>query len=187
MPLEIVLDREEMRWAADVAVQRIDLAEGDPRFEYSGARDGLNTHALGAMAELAFCRAVGLEWPAHVGTYRTEPDVPPFWEVRWSSKINRAKIAVDDPPHYLVAHVTGRPPGFEIHGFILAGWVQQNVAPKDLPDKDGKPRGRAAHFIDTYHLSPIEIGFHGLCSWAHGHGDREGWLCIFCGKEGPEQ
>lgn len=181
MPLEVVLGQDDLRWASDVAVQRIALAEGNPRFEYTGERDGLNTHALGAMAELAFARGLGLEWPAHVGTYRTQPDVPPFWEVRWSSKLNRAKVAIDDPAHYLVAHVTGRPPGFEIHGCIIAGWVQSNVEAKDLPDKDGKPRGRKAHFIDTYHLTPIDPTFHQTHWWINGYGGLEGWLCIYCG------
>lgn len=183
MPIEYVLDQDDLRWASDVAVQRIELADGDPRFEYSGSRDGLNTHALGAMAELAFARALGLEWPAHVGTYRTQPDVFPFWEVRWSSKINRAKVAIDDPPHYLVAHVTGRPPGFEIWGCVVAGWAQQNTPAIDLPDKDGRPRGRKAHFLDTYYLTPFDETFHEVCSWANGYGEREGWLCVYCGKE----
>lgn len=184
MPLEVVLTHDELRWASDVGLQRIALAPGNPRFEYSGDRDGLNTHALGAMAELAFAKGLGLEWPAHVNTFRKPgyPDVFPFWEVRWSSKINRAKVAIDDAPHYLVAHVTGTPPGFEIHGCILAGWVQEHVEAKDLPDKAGKPRGRKAHFIDTYYLTPIDVSFHQTCGWKNGHGDRAGWLCIFCGR-----
>lgn len=181
MPIEVVLSREDLRWASDVAVQRIALAEGNPRFEYSGARDGLNTHALGCMGELAFSRALGLEWPAHVGSYREKPDVDPFWEVRWSGRLNRVKVAIDDKPYMLVAHVTGQPPGFEVHGFINAGWVQQNVAAKDLPDKDGKPRGREAHFVDAYHLSPIDSTFHQTCWWSNGYADHEGWLCIICG------
>lgn len=133
------------------------------------------------MGELAFAKALGLEWPARVNTHRELPDVDPFWEVRWDSKLGRVKVATDDKPYMLVAHVTGRPPGFEVHGYINAGWVQQNVPKTDPPDRNGVPRGRYAHFTDIYHLSPINSEFHATCAWINGYGPLEGWICLFCG------
>jgi hypothetical protein len=190
MPIEVVLEREDLRWASDIALQRItraELAGMASRFAYSGDRDGLNTHALGCMGELAFARAMGLEWPAHVDKFRMPgyPDVFPFWEVRWASSLKSLPVKPDDPPHYLAVFVTGRPPGFEVHGFINTGWAQQNLPAVDRPDKNGVPRKRPAHWIDAYNLSPIEEDFHQTCGWINGYGDREGWLCLYCGKELP--
>lgn len=184
MPISVVLDREELRHAADIGVQRFERAKllgKKARFDPSKSPDA---HIQGAWGELAFATALGLEWPAHVDTFRTQPDVFPFWEVRWSSNPSKNKAAKDDQPHLLVAHVTGRPPGFEIWGYINAGWCQRNI-----PLTDPNNRGWAAHFFTTYQLSPIDDGFHSTCSWVNSYGGHEGWECIHCGKtmEDPER
>lgn len=176
MSIKHVLSPEDEAWANDVGAQRIEQAPGNPRFAYSvGKRSGLDTHRLGAQAELAFCRAVGLEWPARVNTFRSLPDVDPNWEVRWSSHPDRVKVAVDDDPDVLVAHVIGNSPAFEIVGCIVAGFVQRTV-----PATDPGDRGWLAHFISAYKLTPFDEDFHVNCAWAR---RPDGWACAYCGAK----
>jgi hypothetical protein len=172
--IEVTLTAADVSWARDVGRQRIALAPGNPRFAYK-ERSGLDTHTIGAMAELAAAKAIGVPWPARVNTFRELPDLDPFWEVRWSSNPRKVKVAVDDKPELLVCHVTGQGPEFKVHGFTKVSWVQQNTQPVDPGD-----RGWSAHFVDAYMLSPIDPGFHSVCAWFNGGGE---WLCLFCGKE----
>jgi hypothetical protein len=177
--LRHVLNPEDEAWAREIGRQRLEQAPGDPRFAYTTGRDGLDTHSIGAMAELAFARALGLEWPARVNTFRSLPDVDPNWEVRWSSRTHKVKIAVDDDPDILVAHVIGRSPGFEMIGCIIAGYVQRNY-----PATDPGERGWKAHFVDDYRLTPFDENFHKICAWTRG---AEGWACAYCGKPFEEK
>jgi hypothetical protein len=107
--IEVTLTAADVSWARDVGRQRIALAPGNPRFAYK-ERSGLDTHTIGAMAELAAAKAIGVPWPARVNTFRELPDLDPFWEVRWSSNPRKVKVAVDDKPELLVCHVTGQGP-----------------------------------------------------------------------------
>ncbi len=172
--IAVTLDKAQQDRAAQIGAERLASAKGRARFAYR-ERSGVDTHVLGAMAELAFCEAVGLTWPARVGTYRKKPDVDPFWEVRWSGNPDRVKVARDDDPYSLVAHVTGKPPKFSVWGYIVAGWVQQHVKATDLGE-----RGWSAHFATRYDLSPIDEGFHSACAWFN-H-PRRGWICDHCGR-----
>lgn len=181
MPIDVYLTPDEVRWATRVGQLRYEHAEQmglKARFDQGTSPEG---HIRGAIGELGFAKGLGFDWPAHVDTFRRPgyPDVFPFWEVRWSSNASRNKAAKDDPPHYLVAHVTGYAPDLKIWGFINAGWCQQNIPPTDPGN-----RGWSAHFFTMYQLTPIEDGFHSTCAWINGYGDRTGWLCLYCGKEG---
>ena len=174
----VTLDPPEIRHCREIGQRRIAEADGNPRFAYK-ERNGLDTHTLGAMGELAAAKAIGIPWPARVNTYRSLPDLDPFWEVRWTGQPKRLKVATDDPPNYFVCHVTGEPPTFEVHGYIYAGWVQRNV-----PATDPKDRGWRAHFVDAWRLSPIDPGFHSMCVWFRSPGGE--WMCPFCGKSWGE-
>lgn len=177
MSLRHVLSPEDEAWAVGIGTERLEEAERNglrERFAYLDREEGLRQHRIGAMAELAFARALGLEWPARVNTFRALPDVDPNWEVRWSSRADRVKVAIDDKPDILVAHVIGRSPGFEIVGCIIAGFVQRTRPAIDLGNK-----GRPAHFIDPYFLTPIDEDFHDLCAWTN---DQGAWSCAYCGK-----
>ena len=175
MTLFVTLDPEQQRWARDVATQRIALAKGNPRFAYVTGRSGLDTHTIGCMAELAVATALKLDWPARVGTYREEPDLDPFWEVRWGTT-KKVKVATDDKPDQLVMWVTGNPPAFEIHGCILAGWAQEH-----LPALDPGDRGWTAHWVDLEKLTPFDERFHATCAWYDA--PERGWICVYCGAE----
>ena len=183
MPIEAFLTRPDLERARAIGERRFGHVRdrSKPRFAYEG-RSGLDTHVRGAEAELAFAKALGLDWPERVDTFRSLPDVDPFWEVRWSSRYDRPKVAVDDPAHYLVAHVTGRPPAFEVHGYVVAAWAQTHTPAIDLPDQYGQPRGWKAHWPKLGDLSPIDEHFHDVCAFARDYGDYAGWVCIYCGR-----
>src|SRR6185503_19533151 len=110
----VFLSQKDMRWAADI---------GNERYEHS-KRMGLKArfepgkspqaHISGAIGELAFCRALDLPWQAYVDTFKSKPDVDPFWEVHWSRNPKRVPVKVNDPRHGLVAHVTGQPPNLTV-------------------------------------------------------------------------
>lgn len=171
--IRVTLSARDMARAREVGIERVrSVGTASPKFSYeSTGRSAEDTHAIGAQAELAFCVATGLPWPATVNGFREVPDVEPNWEVRFSP--GRVKVATNDPPERLVAHVSGEPPSFEIYGFIVAGWVQRNV-----PATDPGSRGRLAHFVSPNLLAPIDPGFHDVCAWENAIG---GWRCAFCG------
>lgn len=178
MSLFVTLNPDQVRWAERIGTQRNDEAPGNPRFAYE-ARDGNRTHQIGAMGELAVAVAMGLEWPARVGTFRVLPDIDPFWEVRWGTT-RKVKVATDDKPDQTVMWVTGDPPTFEIHGCIMAGWVQQN-----RPAIDFKDKGRKCHWVERELLTPFDENFHTTHAWFN-HPER-GWICAYCPRtyEGP--
>lgn len=188
MTIEVYLTPEELRRAADV---------GNLRQEHSARRKARfdqkttpRAHVVGAMGELAFCKGLGFEWMGYVDTFKTVPDVAPFWEVRATTSLFNLPVKPvwtdeggGDHPYEQVAFVLASPPDFKILGFITAGWAQQNLPAVDRPDRDGNPRDRPAHWVTEYMLTPINEGFHTTCGWINGYSDRQGWLCLYCGKE----
>lgn len=173
--IRVTLSSRDMARGREVGVERARTVRFvDPRFPFEG-RNSEETHTLGAQGELAFCVATGLPWPATVNGFRKIPDVEPNWEVRFTP--GRPKVIPvgphGDPPERLVAHVTGRPPSFEVVGYIIAGWVQSNV-----PLSDPGGRGAPAHFFSPSILVPIDPGFHEVCGWERVGGK---WRCAFCG------
>jgi hypothetical protein len=125
---------------------------------------------------LAGAIGIGLPWLGRVNTFHEFPDVDPYWEVRWSGNPKRNKSAPEDKPDQLILHVTGRDPTFEVHGFILAGWVQRN-----FPLTDPNDSGRPAHFFPTHLLTPIDENFHVTHAWLTT--PERGWHCEYCGKQ----
>lgn len=184
--IRVTLTPFEERWASEIAEIRIEESKRlEPSFDPKTMSFG---HRMGALGELAFCKAVGFVWPARYNQFKTKlPDVDPFWEVRWSSSVRYVKVRrapahgrrLTDRPDQLVVHVTGKPPTFDVHGYVSAAWAQQNI-----PLSDPGHRKVPAHFARPEHLSPINPGFHGLCAWAR---TERGWLCLYCGTayQGP--
>lgn len=176
--ITITLTDEEIDLARFCGAQRIAMAADDPaRFAYV-AKNGMDSHSIGCMGELAAAKAIGTLWPARVEEYRRLPDLDPNWEVRWSPNPRVVKIAVDDDPDIMVVHVTGQEPTFDIHGFIVAGVVQRT---RPLMDPGGK--GWEAYFWPANRLTPINEDFHLVGdSVLHAWGQLKGsWICLYCG------
>lgn len=169
--IKVFLSSTEMARAQAIGLRRLKEAKGQPRWAYEG-RSGKETHTIGAQAELAFARSIDVPWPARVNVGHREPDVDPFWEVRWS-QLPTLKVATNDPPERAVVKVSGKPPHFEIVGYILAGGVKDHYSLQDPGS-----RGRPAYFVPDSRLVPIDPGFHDLCHWMKHEGR---FMCFMCG------
>lgn len=172
--IPVHLNPSDLMWAERIGIARMSKAKGKPKWAYKDGRSGVQTHVIGASAELAFCRAFDLTWPASEGVGRREPDVYPRWEIRWAGP-PVLKVATNDPPERLCALVQGKLPNLEIVGYAVAGWAQRT---KPLEDRGN--RGQPAHFVPARELVPIEPGFHDLCPM-----EVDDWglfNCIVCGR-----
>lgn len=169
--IAVTLTPDQVAWASRIGADRLRTAKGEPRWGYRGGRrSGLDTHVLGAQAELAFCLALGVPWPARVGNYKGA-DVDPEWEVRWST-LDAVKVTPNDGDDRLVALVRGESPEFRVVGYIRAGGAKRHY-----PLADPGNRGWPAHFVPARRLAPIDPGFHTVHGW---HLTRAGWVCAFC-------
>lgn len=151
----IVLSREDMLWGKRVGIDRSHKSKNrKPSFAYEPGFGPNTQHILGARGELAFCRLMGLEWPARVNTFRDKPDVDPDWEVRTSPIASVVKVDVRDPEGYRVVQVVSDhgSDAFTITGFILVRTALQMDRFLDDPGN----RGKAAYFIPRNLLVPIE-------------------------------
>jgi len=188
--IPVVLTPEDMDWGERVGIARNEDAIAMGAVAAFEKDKTLRAHIIGAQAELAFCRLIGVQWEHRDRQWETGlPDVEPLWEVRYSSAWNRVKVRpapsmkmkgkkryrYTDNSDLIIAHVSGRAPVFEVYGHIRAEWVQQNRPLEDPGDRD-----RAAHFTDLYHLAPIDPGFHDLHAWMNVP-FLGGWLCMICG------
>jgi hypothetical protein len=155
------------------------LQRGKPAFGYED-RTSKETHIYGARGEAAFAYALGLDWAGVVDGFREIPDVLPNWEVRTADNPYNFKVAPDDKSSLLVGFVLNErnSPLYQIVGYVPARWAQQNLPLHDKPDRKGKPRGKPAHWVKEYSLTPINPGFHATHAWAR---DGEGrWACAYC-------
>lgn len=171
--IPIYLDPSDQGWALDIAHQRWRKGEGRPR--YPGATEA--HHQVGAMAELAFCRALKVEWPHTVDGFKEIPDVNPNWEVRYLKDQpgwRGVKVLENDDDDRLVAWVTGKLPRFEVMGYIRAGGVKQH--PEWWRPKKVAP----LWLVPESRMIPINADFHALCAWARD--DWGMWSCAYCGK-----
>lgn len=155
--IRVTLNSSDQRWATGVGEERLRTAIGKPKWAYKDGRSGVSTHIVGAMGELALCRALGIEWPHYVGVGRHMPDAHPFWEIRWSGR-PLMPVKPDDQVDQMVALVRGKIPTFEIVGYALAGWAQRTKAAEDPG-----ARKRKAHFVPDYQLVPLDPDSHAAC------------------------
>ena len=197
--IQIRLNSDDYRWVRMTAEDRLRNAVGAPKWAYKEGRSGVDTHTIGAAAELAFCRALGLTWIARVGVGHLMPDVDPFWEVRWAGQ-PVLPVKRNDRADQMVALVHGKMPNFEIIGYCMAGWAQRTH-----PAVDKGNRKQPAHFVPERLLVPIDPGFHDTCHYLRAEldevyipakkhtparvdkrwrmtSDGGRWICAICGK-----
>lgn len=119
------------------------FSERNPQFPERFPNEMFATHAVGAMAEFAVAKELGLEWEGHINHF-SQPDLVArrgskrIWiEVRYTPKRVDIKVKDTDPDHAVVVGVTGAPPDFKILGFVKAGTVRAEVEP--TAPAPGKP------------------------------------------------
>lgn len=174
--IPIRLNSNDIRWATQVGQTRWRRAQqrrSKARFANAKEVD----HIDGAGGELAFCRALGLPWPASIDSYSHEnkPDVYPNWEVRTLRRMRGIKVTEEDHEDRLVVWVRGQMPSFEIMGYIRAGGAKQHA---DWYQDPGG-RGRAFWKVPEARMIPIDHTFHAICSYLET--DPGVWGCAFCG------
>lgn len=172
--IPVHLTQADVAWATKVGRARWDMVQRQGRkAKFAGAK--LEDHVDGAAGELAFCRAVGLVWPASNGWFTSAPDVWPDWEVRTLRRMRGVKVVDSDPDHRLVVWVRGQVPKFEVMGFIRAGGAKQHADWRTDPGK----RGRAIWLVPPDKMIPIDAKFHSGHAF-HRVDDR--WECVHCGE-----
>ena len=174
--IAVRLNTVDMAWANDVGAARWRRVKREHRkAKFAGADE--KKHLQGARGELAFCRAMGLIWPASDGTFQSEPDVWPNWEIRTSPSMQGVKVVDTDPDHRLVVWVAGGDaPYFEVKGYIRAGGAKRH---RDWYDDPGK-RNRPIWLVPPSRMIPIEPGFH-RDGHAYAINEETGlWGCAFC-------
>lgn len=161
-PLVVELCSIEMLVAAEIGVAREVQARrrnNRPLFQARTEQEEWGKHIVGALAECAVAKVLGIYWPMTVGTYRWEPDIGKRLEVRWSSypalKVHQREVTDD----IIVIAVTGKAPHLCIPGWCHASDAP-NVGELRAPRPDGPlnwfvPHGALAS-IDT--LRPILAG-----------------------------
>lgn len=173
--IAVRLNAADMAWANKVGEARwARVKRNGSKAKFAGAT--MERHLEGARGELAFCRALGLVWPASDGTYLTAPDVWPNWEIRTSPSMQGVKVVDTDPEHRLVAWVAGgRVPYFEVKGYIRAGGAKRH---RDWYDDPGN-RGRPIWLVPPARMIPIDPDFHSVHAYTRSEIDGR-WECAFC-------
>jgi len=148
----------ELSWAEFLRAKRVGLR----RFESSEGR-GLNAASsyrrgwvervhddiIGACGELAFCRAIGVEWDESVDRFHYAADVG-VCEVRATRYADGCLIYREHEPadrwYYLV---TGDPPRMTVRGCVLGRTAM--VLGRKVRPRDGRP----AWFVAQDDLVPL--------------------------------
>jgi len=178
--IPVRLSSNDVKWAMEVGNDRwLRAKKRKSKARFKGAK--LEHHLMGAGGELAFCRALGLAWPASLDSYHDDnkPDVYPNWEVRTAPRMRGVKVVDTDSDSRLAVWVRGdRPdqnPTYEIMGYLRAGGVKRHLEWfKDRFEKD-----RAFWLAPERNMVPINPDFHDACGYARDEMGR--WACAFCG------
>lgn len=170
--IPIHLSQADAAWAIAVGKARWAMVQRQGRkAKFAGAK--LEDHIDGAGGELAFCRALGLIWPASNGWFTSAPDVWPNWEVRTLRRMPGVKVTDTDPDDRLVAWVKGVMPSFEIMGYIRAGGAKKRAAWRKDPGK----RGRAIWLVPPDQMISLDRGFHAVHAYVR---VEDHWECAHC-------
>lgn len=191
-------------------IERRAGTKGRPHWAYGDGDSSWSRHTEGVICELALAKILGLlDFVPTVDVFTSEPDVPPFWEVRQVARGTMVKVHPKDDPDRLVAAVrsdagkriadlkipTGeharrllgalRGTTFRctFEGFIRAGGVQAN--PHKFPVDDPGGRRAPVQWVRLSQLVDVDEGWHRLHQWMR-HPKTSVWLCAFCGARYEE-
>ena len=110
-------------------------------------------HELGALGELSVARLWGVDWPAHVNTYKSVPDLQQY-EIRTRSQLHYELLIRKDDPNetpFILVHLVMFP-----HSFNVTGWLDSSEGKRDCFLKTHGGR-EAAYFIPTYLLKDLSL------------------------------
>lgn len=172
--IQIRLHSDDIRWATQVGHERWQRAQRKrSKARFAGAKEA--DHIDGAGAELAFCRALKLVWPATLDSYHSHPDVYPNWEVRGLRRMRGVKVVPEDDDSRLVVWVAGQMPSFDIMGYIRAGGAKR----RDEWKRDPGNKNRMIWLVPERHMIPINPDFHDACQYTQN--EPGVWECAICG------
>jgi len=152
----VTLTDAEIMFAATIGLRRELEARNSGRrnrYEYGGEPFAWGKHVVGALAEKAFAKALGLNWCAGVNTFRNKSDVEDY-EVRWS-RDGRLKCRPDEKDGEVLVCVTGAAPVFTVQGWMLAAHAKRQEW-LDAPVKNQPP----AYFVPAsmlYCISTLPV------------------------------
>ena len=133
----IRLTDEDVSFARKVAGRRhneaIDQGREDKHGLKARGRGEMQEHDLGALGELAVARLWGVEWPAHINTFKSIPDLAE-WEIRTRSRLYyELLIRPDDPDDrpFVLVHLVSYPHAFNVTGWMTAGDAKQKEWKKE--------------------------------------------------------
>ena len=128
----ITLTPGEVARAWDVGLKRYNSSIYESHGRRADDKYNQRINCVGACGELAAAIALGVVWPAYVGTYHTKPDIEPCIEVRTLSRHHYDLIVRPgdrDGIHLLVTG-DGSTPTYHVHG-----WIFSNVAMQTGTDR----------------------------------------------------
>lgn len=143
------LDVNEIRMAALVGLERrIQSLGGENRVPLKDDDAGWNKDLNGACGEAAYAKLRNVWWDASVGTFTTRPDVAGV-QIRTRTRHDWDLFVrpIDKDTDRFI-HVTGRPPTYRVHGWILGSDAKR---PEWLQDHGGY--GKPAYFVPAGALS----------------------------------
>lgn len=84
-------------------------------------------HDYGGCGELAFCKIYGLIWVPTVNAPKSEPDVPPYWQIRTTLNVRFGQLPIrrGDPLNHRYVLMTC---DWETKTFHCHGWIQGSAA-----------------------------------------------------------
>lgn len=145
--MNVTLDNSEMYYAGLVGYQRnleSIISKRKPRFPEKVPGELFGVHILGAMAECAVAKALGMYWGHHRNKFESG-DVGTF-EVRYSK---RTDLKIRERDNGVVISVTGEPPTFTIVGWIDARDAKQHFT------ASAPRQGPPAYFIPHQNLYDV--------------------------------
>ena len=149
IPMNVVLEWYEIDLASDVGRRRNVEAIRKKCVRSVVATDEWTSHILGALGELAFCKATGRYWCGSVNTFKG-PDVGMSIQVRTRSKHTQDLIVrPKDGDSDVFVLVTGGPSEFMLHGWMLGKEAKQE---KYLTNPGGYG---TAYFVPASELHPM--------------------------------
>lgn len=159
MSKDVELSWEDFAWAHRVGWLRFESSEArkfNAAISYDrGWIERLRDDVTGACGELAFCRAIGVEWDGSVDKFHYKPDVGTICEVRATLLPDGCLVYRErEPPDRWYYLVTGDPPKVTVQGSIL-GRDAIRVGRKKVYRRKGSRLGEPAWYVAQSDLRPF--------------------------------